>query len=49
MSPVAASSDNLAEVFEFHEGQLVQEFGYDDDVDLDLRDAIEDLIDADLE
>ncbi|MFV8401918.1 DUF3052 domain-containing protein [Dermabacter hominis] len=49
MSPVAASSDNLAEVFEFHEGQLVQEFGYDNDVDLDLRDAIEDLIDADLE
>lgn len=30
-------------------GQLVQEIGYDDDVDLELRDSIEDAIDADLE
>lgn len=44
-----SSTQNFAEVFEFEQGQIVQEFGYDDDVDLDLRDAIEDLIDADLE
>ncbi|GAB4096079.1 DUF3052 domain-containing protein [Brachybacterium horti] len=30
-------------------GQIVQEFGYDDDVDLDLRDAIEDAIGEELE
>ncbi|MDO5645001.1 MAG: DUF3052 domain-containing protein [Dermabacter sp.] len=50
MSPAEALSEKqLAEVFEFHKGQLVQELGYDDDVDLTLRDGIEDLIDADLE
>jgi hypothetical protein len=32
----------------FKEGDLVQEFGYDDDVDLDLRDDIEDLIGSEL-
>lgn len=50
MSPAAASHDSkIAEVFDFQLGQIVQEFGYDDDVDLDIRDAIEDSIDADLE
>ncbi len=50
MSPATASHDSrLAEVFEFQNGQIVQELGYDDDVDLDIRDAIEDVIDADLE
>lgn len=29
-------------------GSVVQEFGYDDDVDQGLREAVEDLIDADL-
>jgi hypothetical protein len=29
-------------------GQVVQEFGYDDDIDFDLRDAIEDAIGAEL-
>ncbi|MBP2407537.1 hypothetical protein JOF44_000440 [Brachybacterium fresconis] len=33
----------------FTSGQIVQEFGYDDDVDHDLRDAIEDLLGEDLE
>ena len=33
----------------FAPGQVVMEFGYDDDVDDDLRVAIEDVIDADLE
>ncbi len=33
----------------FAPGQVVQEFGYDDDVDEDLRDAISDLVGGDLE
>lgn len=41
--------DALAEVIGFTTGQIVQEIGYDDDVDLDLRDALEDMIEADLE
>ncbi|MEE1617336.1 DUF3052 domain-containing protein [Brachybacterium sp. J153] len=51
MSPSAdaPSSSSAAEALSFTTGQIVQEFGYDDDVDLDLRDAIEDLIGADLE
>lgn len=51
MSPSAdaTSSSTAAEALSFSLGQIVQEFGYDDDVDLDLRDAIEDLIGSDLE
>ncbi|EWS82656.1 DUF3052 domain-containing protein [Brachybacterium phenoliresistens] len=51
MSPSAdaTSSRTPAEVLGFTTGQLVQEFGYDDDVDLELRDAIEDLVDGELE
>jgi hypothetical protein len=45
----ATASDSAAEALGLSKGQVVQEFGYDDDVDLDLRDAIEDLIDSDLE
>lgn len=35
-------------VFGFREGNVVQERGYDDDVDLDLREEVMDLIDDDL-
>lgn len=51
MSPSAdaTASRALAESLGFEKDQVVQEFGYDDDVDLALRDAIEDAIDADLE
>lgn len=51
MSPSADArqSSTPAEVLGFTTGQLVQEFGYDDDVDLELRDAMEDLIGAELE
>ncbi|ASK64636.1 hypothetical protein CFK39_00880 [Brachybacterium avium] len=51
MSPSAdaPSSSSLSEALGFTSGQIVQEIGYDDDVDLDLRDAIEDLIGEELE
>ena len=39
----AATSVNVAEKLGFKTGDLIQEFGYDDDVDFDLRDDIEDL------
>ncbi len=48
-SAEAAKPDQVAEEFGFTHDQIIQEFGYDEDVDLDLRDAIEDLIDSDLE
>ncbi len=32
----------------FKDGDLVQEFGYDEDVDFEVRDALEDLINSDL-
>lgn len=40
---------NLAEQLGFQNGQIVQEFGYDDDVDFDLRESIEAVIGAELE
>ncbi|MDN5900988.1 MAG: DUF3052 domain-containing protein [Brachybacterium sp.] len=51
MSPSAdaPSSSSLSEALNFTSEQIVQEIGYDDDVDLDLRDAIEDLIGGELE
>lgn len=51
MSPSAdaPSSSPLSEVLNLTSGQIVQEIGYDDDVDLDLRESIEDLIDGELE
>lgn len=51
MSPSADahSSSSPAEVLAFTEGQIIQEFGYDDDVDLELRDSIEDTIGEELE
>jgi len=45
----ANASSSPAEILGFSTGQIVQELGYDDDVDLELRDAIEDSIEADLE
>ncbi len=39
----AAGEQDLASRLGFEPGQVVQEFGYDDDVDHDVRDAIEGL------
>jgi len=38
-----AADQSLAGKLGFKHGQLVQEFGYDDDVDEDLRESIEDV------
>ncbi|VEI12557.1 DUF3052 family protein [Trueperella bialowiezensis] len=35
--------------FDFKSGQLIQEFGYDDDVDMELRSTIEDITGEQLE
>lgn len=45
----ATASRTTASVLGFKAGQTVLELGYDDDVDLDLRDEMEDALDADLE
>jgi hypothetical protein len=39
----AAGEQDLAARLGFEREQVVQEYGYDDDVDLDLRESIEDL------
>jgi len=44
----AATSVNVAERLGFKDGDLIQEFGYDDDVDFDLRDDIEELTGSEL-
>lgn len=36
-------------VFEFGAGQVIQEFGFDDDVDFEARSSIEEVIGAELE
>ncbi|MGG5171489.1 DUF3052 domain-containing protein [Pseudarthrobacter sp. J1738] len=45
MSEADAGTDvNVAGKLGFKDGDLIQEFGYDEDVDFDLREDIEDLI-----
>lgn len=44
----AATEINVAGKLGFKNGDLIQEFGYDDDVDFDLRDDIEDLVGSEL-
>ena len=39
----AVTEKNVAERMGFEDGDLIQEFGFDDDVDFDLRDDLEDL------
>lgn len=48
-SDQVAQQKNVAKKLGFQEGDVIQEFGYDDDVDHDLREAVEDVVDADLE
>lgn len=44
----AGTSANVAVPLGFKAGDLIQEFGYDEDIDFDLRDDIEDLIGSEL-
>lgn len=44
----APAGQAVATKLGFKSGQVVQEFGYDDDVDLDLREAIEEVTGAGL-
>ena len=44
----AAAGQNVAAKLGFKPGQVVQEFGYDDDVDHDLREGIEDVTGSEL-
>lgn len=44
----AATASDVAGKLGFKEGSLVQELGYDDDVDFDLRDELEDGIGSEL-
>ncbi|GAA1354613.1 DUF3052 domain-containing protein [Arthrobacter koreensis] len=39
----AVTEKNVAERMGFKDGDLIQEFGYDEDVDFDLREDLEDL------
>ncbi|RZU61461.1 DUF3052 domain-containing protein [Zhihengliuella halotolerans] len=48
MSEAAAATSMAAARMGFKEGDLIQELGYDDDVDFDLRDALEDGIGSEL-
>lgn len=43
-----AAGSNVAARLGFKNGDLIQEFGYDEDVDLDLREAIEDVVGSEL-
>ena len=44
MGEAKAAADDAMSELKLPEDAIVQEFGYDDDVDFDLRDRIEDLI-----
>lgn len=44
----AAAVDNVASKLGFKDGNLIQEFGYDEDVDFGLREEIEELVGSEL-
>ncbi|GGH58526.1 DUF3052 domain-containing protein [Rothia aerolata] len=48
MSETKTAADQAAVQFGFKDGDLIQEFGYDDDVDFDLRDSLEALVGSEL-
>lgn len=48
MSDAVSANVEPAKKLGFKENDLIQELGYDDDVDYELRDAIEDLIGSEL-
>lgn len=48
MSETRAASDRAVVQLGFKDGDLIQEFGYDDDVDFDLRDDLEEVTGSEL-
>ena len=48
MSEAKAPEESIAAQLNLKDGDYVQEFGYDDDVDADLRERIEDAIGSEL-
>lgn len=48
MTETETAAQKRAVQFGFKDGDLIQEFGYDDDVDFDLRDALADVVGSDL-
>ncbi|APF39975.1 DUF3052 domain-containing protein [Neomicrococcus aestuarii] len=48
MGDAESAQENVASKLGFKSGDLVQELGYDDDVDFDLRDDVEDIIESEL-
>lgn len=48
MSEAETAAVNVAGNLGFKNGNLIQEFGYDDDVDFDLREDLEDLLGSEL-
>ena len=48
MSEAKTTAGDAVVQLGFKDGDYIQEFGYDEDVDLDLREGIEDLIGSDL-
>ncbi|MFW0154930.1 DUF3052 domain-containing protein [Rothia sp. P6271] len=48
MSETKTAAEQAVVQLGFKDGDLIQEFGYDDDVDFDLRDALMDHIGSDL-
>lgn len=48
MSDAAPAKHEAAPIMGFKDGDLIQELGYDDDVDFDLRDSLEDAVGSEL-
>lgn len=48
MSETRAAEKDAVVKLGFKDGDLIQEFGYDDDVDFDLREALGDLVGSEL-
>lgn len=48
MSDAAPAKHEAAPIMGFKDGDLIQELGYDNDVDFDLRDSLEDAVGSEL-
>lgn len=48
MSDAAPAKHEAAQKMGFKDGDLIQELGYDDDVDFDLRDSLEETVGSEL-